>query len=223
MKEDKQIRGVVFDLDGLMFNTEELYLQVGAEVLRRRGKSFTLELVDAMMGLRPPQAIGLMIDWHCLEATVEEIETESREIFAPLLDHDLEPMSGLMDLLERLEAANIPKAVATSSGRLFVDEVLGRFDLLERFQFILTGEDVQHGKPNPEIYLLAADRFGLAVEELLVLEDSQTGTAAGVASGAVVVAVPGKHSCHHDFTGAAFIAENLKDPRIYALLAPHSQ
>jgi HAD superfamily hydrolase (TIGR01509 family) len=219
MEEKKQIRSVVFDLDGLMFNTEDLYLQVGAEVLRRRGKSFTPELVDAMMGLRPPQAIGLMIDWHGLEATVEEIETESWKIFAPLLDNDLEPMFGLMELLERLETANIPKAVATSSGRLFVDEVLGRFELLERFQFILTGEDVQHGKPNPEIYLLAADRFGLSTEELLVLEDSQTGTAAGVASGAVVVAVPGKHSRHHNFTGAAFIAENLKDPRIYALLA----
>jgi len=223
MEEDKQIRGVVFDLDGLMFNTEDLYLQVGTEVLRRRGKAFTPELVDAMMGLRPPQAIGLMIDWHSLEATVEEIETESREIFLPLLDNDLQPMFGLIELLDRIEAAKIPKAVATSSGRLFAEEVLGRFDLLRRFQFILTGEDVQHGKPNPEIYLLAADRFGLAAEELLVLEDSQTGTAAGVASGAVVVAVPGKHSDHHNFTGATFIAENLKDPRIYALLAHRSE
>jgi len=219
MTKKEAIHAVVFDLDGLMFNTEELYVQVGAEVLRRRGKRFTPELVDAMMGLRPSQAIKLMIEWHHLEATVEEIENESREIFIPLLDDHLQPMPGLMDLLAALEEAGTPKAVATSSGRLFVEEVLGRFDLMPRFRFLLTAEDVTEGKPNPEIYLRAAERFGLAPEEMLVLEDSQTGTAAGVASGALVVAVPGTHSAHHEFVGASFVAHHLADPRIYAVLA----
>ena len=71
---------VVFDLDGLMFNTEDIYLQVGAEVLRRRNKLFTPELVDAMMGLRPAQAIARMIEWHNLSDTVQQIiEAESHE------------------------------------------------------------------------------------------------------------------------------------------------
>ena len=80
------VEAVVFDLDGLMFNTEDIYLQVGSEVLRRRNKRFTPELVDAMMGLRPAQAIARMIEWHGLSDTVEEIEKESRAIFTPLLD-----------------------------------------------------------------------------------------------------------------------------------------
>ena len=137
---------VVFDLDGLMFNTEDIYLQVGSEILRRRGKEFTQDLIDAMMGLRPAQAIGRMIEWHGLPDTVEEIERETRDIFIPLLDEHLKPMPGLLQLLADLEKAEIPKAVATSSGRAFVDEVLGRFKLGPRFAFILSAEDVTQGK-----------------------------------------------------------------------------
>jgi HAD superfamily hydrolase (TIGR01509 family) len=219
MTTEYAIRAVVFDLDGLMFNTEELYVEVGSEVLRRRGKQFTPELVDAMMGLRPAQAIGRMIEWHKLADTVEEIERESRKIFAPLLDTQLQPMPGLLPLLTALESAGIPKAVATSSDRAFVDEVLGRFDLGPRFQFLLTAEDVEQGKPNPEIYLRGAERFGLVPREMLAFEDSQTGLAAAVASGARVVAVPGGHSAHHDFSAAELIAASLSDARIYQMLS----
>ena len=219
MNSSHPLRAVVFDLDGLMFNTEDIYLQVGSEILRRRDKEFTSELVDAMMGLRPAQAIGRMIEWHGLPDSVEEIERESRDIFIPLLDEHLRPMPGLLALLAALEAAEIPKAVATSSGRAFVNEVLGRFELGPRFSFILSSEDVKDGKPNPEIYLRAAERFEMKPEEMLVLEDSQTGLTAAVASGATAVAVPGPHSCHHDLSGAAWIASGLNDPKIYELLS----
>ncbi len=219
MTYSKILHAVVFDLDGLMFNTEEIYLKVGSEVLRRRGKEFTPELVDAMMGLRPAQAITRMIEWHGLNDTVEQIQKESRAIFTPFLDTHLEAMPGLFDLLEAIESANIPKAIATSSSRRFVDEVLARFDLGSRFTFVLSAEDVKHGKPDPEIYQLAAKRFRLPTREMLVLEDSQTGLTAAVSSGACAVAIPGTHSKHHDFSQAAWIASGLDDPQIYALLS----
>ena len=74
------LQAVVFDLDGLMFNTEGLYQQVGTEILRRRGKEFTAELIDQMMGRQAPKALQLMIDWHKLDDTVDEIAAESMEI-----------------------------------------------------------------------------------------------------------------------------------------------
>ena len=214
-----RFKAVVFDLDGLMFNTEDIYLQVGSEILRRRNKTFTPELVDAMMGLRPAQAIARMIEWHDLSDTVAQIEIESRAIFTPLLDTQLEPMPGLISLLDAIESAEIPKAIATSSSRRFAEEVLGRFALIERFAFVLSAEDVDHGKPDPEIYQLAAKRFGVATRSMLVLEDSQTGLTAAVASGACAVAVPGAHSARHDFSKAEWIASGLNDPQIHALLS----
>jgi beta-phosphoglucomutase-like phosphatase (HAD superfamily) len=112
----------------------------------------------------------------------------------------------------------MPKAIATSSGPAFVTSVLARFALAPRFKFILTCDDIVEGKPHPEIYLMAAARFGLLPAEMLVLEDSQNGCRSAVAAGALTVAVPAGHSQDHDFTGAALVARTLADPRIYELL-----
>jgi len=211
-------RAVVFDLDGLMFNTEELYQDVGAELLRRRGCEFGADLLDAMMGRPNHVALQIMIDWHGLPATVAELTRETDEIFPAILDARLEPMPGLLDLLTALESRDIPKAIATSSRRAFVEDVLARFELTPRFQFLLTSESVTQGKPHPEIYQKAAAALGYAPGEMAVLEDSANGCRAAVTAGARVVAVPGGHSRNHDFDGAEFIAESLRDPRIYALL-----
>jgi len=218
MSDALKPRAVVFDLDGLMFNTEELYQDVGSEMLRRRGKSFDAELLDAMMGRPANAALQLMIDYHQLTCTVSELVVETDEIFATLLDERLELMPGLAELLDALERARIPKAIATSSGPTFVRRVLDVFALAPRFEFILTCDDIREGKPHPEIYLLAAERLGCPPSQMLVLEDSQNGCRAAVAAGAIVVAVPGGHSQRHDFRGARVIADSLADPRIYRLL-----
>jgi len=211
-------RAVVFDLDGLMFNTEELYVEVGTELLRRRGREFTQELEARMMGRPSGVALAIMIETHGLKATVEELLAETDEIFPAILQARLAPLPGLIELLAALEWHGITKGIATSSRRSFVERVLGRFDFQPRFSPILTSEDITEGKPHPEIYLKAASRLGVAPAEMLVLEDSQNGCRAAVAAGAITVAVPGAHSRRHDFTGAALVADSLADPRIYARL-----
>src|SRR5262245_6792515 len=211
-------RAVVFDLDGLMFNTEELYQDVGTELLRRRGYVFTQELLDQMMGRPSHIALQIMIDTHTLKATVEELLAETDEIFPEILRTRLAPMPGLIDLLSALEQHSIPKGIATSSRRAFVERVLGTFSYQPRFWPILTAEDIAHGKPDPEIYLKAADRLQIKPTQMLVLEDSQNGCRAAVAAGAVTVAVPGAHSRQHDFQGTALVADTLADRRIYELL-----
>src|SRR6059058_406184 len=154
-------RAVVFDLDGLMFNTEELYQEVGAELLRRRGYVFTQELLDQMMGRPSHVALQLMIDTHTLRATVEELLAETDEIFPEILRTRLAPMPGLVELMTALEQRGISKAIATSSRRSFVEHVLGVFGYQPRFSPILTSEDITYGKPHPEIYLTAAQRLAI--------------------------------------------------------------
>jgi len=211
-------RAVVFDLDGLMFNTEELYIDVGSEILRRRGKAFTRELLDKMMGRPSAVALQFMIDEHALQATVEELLAETDDIFPEILRTRLATMPGLMELLAALEGKGIPKAIATSSRRSFVDRVLTPFHLHPRFAFILASEDITHGKPHPEIYLKAAQRHGVLPQEMLVFEDSANGCRAALAAGAMTVAVPGDHSRGHDFSGSVLVADSLADERIYRLL-----
>src|SRR5438093_12804848 len=207
-------RAVIFDLDGLMFNTEELYQEVGAELLRRRGYEFTQELLDQMMGRPSHIALQIMIDTHTLKATVEELIAETDEIFPEILRTRLAPMPGLVELIAALEENAMPKGIATSTRRSFVERVLGAFHYGPRFSPILTSEDITHGKPHPEIYLKAAERLNVPPSEMLVLEDSQNGCRAAIAAGAITVAVPAAHSRQHDFSGATLVADTLRDPAL---------
>lgn len=211
-------QAAVFDMDGLMFNTEDVYTQVGTELLRRRGCEFNDELKNAIMGLRPQPTFELMIRWHKLDEPWQQLAVESNKIFVGMLDGRLAPMPGLLDLLAALEAAEIPKAIATSSSRELTEEVLRRFELQPRFRFVLTAEDIVNGKPHPEIYLTAAERLGLSASRTLVLEDSHHGCCAAAAAGAFAVAVPGEHSRDHDFSVASLVIESLSDPRLYEAL-----
>ena len=103
------MRAVVFDMDGLMFNTEDVYTAVGTELLRRRGLVFTAELKNAMMGQRPQPSFELMIRRFQLAETWQQLAAESDQLFLSLLDARLAPMPGLCDLLDALERAAAPQ------------------------------------------------------------------------------------------------------------------
>ncbi len=212
------IKAVAFDLDGLMFNTEDVYWKVGSELMRRRGREYDKALSDAVMGRPPRYCFEKFIQWHSLDDTWEELRDESEVLFVDFLDDSVAPMPGLMDLLAALEAPEIPKAICTSSSRTVLNAVLTPFEMEPRFQFTLTAADITRGKPHPEIYLKAADRFGVKPQEMLVLEDSQAGCKSAAAAGAFAVAVPGGLSLDHDFGMASLVIESLGDGRLYEAL-----
>ncbi len=218
MTQDSRPQAVVFDLDGLMFNSEDLYDEVSDQLLRRRGRFLTPELKRKMMGVTELCSMQIMIERHQFTDTAESLLAESDAIFDRLLPGDLAPMPGLMALLDALEGAGLAKAIATSSRRPFVTRVLDHFELRPRFQFLLTAEDVTDAKPHPEIYRTAAARFGLAPQQILVLEDSENGCRAATAAGAWTVAVPSHHTWDHEFSGVQLIADSLADPRLYRAL-----
>lgn len=205
-------KAAVFDMDGLMFNTEQIFVDVADVVLGRRGKKFSSELHKALMGRPARDGLRIMLDWHGLLDTPEQIAEESSVVFLELLPSRLAPMPGLLDILARFEAAGVRKAVATSSGRAFAEQVLGMYDLIPRFEFLLCAEDVVRGKPHPEIYWKAAERLGVDPGEMVVFEDSQNGFRAARDSGAQAVAVPGDHNDGHEYDGAFCVARALDDP-----------
>jgi HAD superfamily hydrolase (TIGR01509 family) len=215
-----RIRAVVFDLDGLMLNTEDVFHLTGHELLRRRGKIATQELFNLMMGRRANESFQAMKEFMQLQDSVEALALESWGIFDSFLDEHLGLMPGLETLLLHIETAGVPKGVATSSDREYLKRMLGRFSLYDRFQTTLTAEDVTHGKPNPEIYLKAASKIGVEPHEMLVLEDSEAGTNAAAAAGAHIISVPHAHSRHMDFSRAKAVATSLIDPVILNLLKP---
>jgi HAD superfamily hydrolase (TIGR01509 family) len=213
----RHLDAVAFDLDGLMINSEDMYRETGARILRRRGKEPEEALFQAMMGRTNDEALQVMVDWHELDTTVAELFAESTALMQTLMDERLAPMPGLFELLDALTAATIPVAVTTSATRPYLEDVLDRLSLTGRFEFTLTGEDVRRGKPHPEMYQIASGRFGVESRRMMVLEDSANGCKAAVAAGACVVAVP------TPYTGALdvqvdLVASSLGDRRIYEML-----
>ncbi len=213
------IAAVAFDLDGLMFNTEDLYDEVLAEMLERRGHSFSRELKIRMMGLPGPEAAQVMIDAHQLKESPAELLDEAHRLLAAILPGRLQPMPGLLDLLSHIEAAGLPKSVATSSSPVFARSALQQGQLWERFEFVLTAEDVVRGKPHPDIYIESARRHAVDPVNLLVLEDSLTGSRAAAAAGTIAVAVPGHHSADQDFAHVDYQLDSLADRLLRDMIA----
>jgi HAD superfamily hydrolase (TIGR01509 family) len=212
------LRAVVFDLDGVLANTEDLYEEACETVLGRRGKTYDAPLREQMMGRPVVDALRIMIDAHTLTDPIDALMLECREVLQVLMETSLAPMPGVVGLLNALQVASLPIAVATSAMHEYADFVLTRLNLKQRFRFILTSEDVRCGKPDPEVYLLAAKQLDLMPNQMMVLEDSANGCRAALAAGAYTVAVPNRHTSKHNFSGAQFIADTLADPRILEAL-----
>ncbi len=212
------IRAVVFDLDGLMFDTEALFFRVASEALADRGKVFTPEIMKQFIGRRAAEVAPLWKTLAGVEGPIEEFLADVRGRFYAVVDTAVHPMPGLFVLLDLLHALERPAAVATSSGHAYADRLLVRHGLKSRFDFVLAAEDVRLGKPDPEIYQLAARRFGLPASSVLVLEDSPAGLAAAKAAGAIAVGIPHDHSPAQALAAADLIVARLDDPSLLRLI-----
>ena len=211
-----KIRAVAFDMDGLMFDTEEVYNRVGCELMRRRGCDYSEELCHALMGTPPEVSFTTMINWHSLTDTWQELQAESDAIFLEFLRDGFKMMPGLPELLAEIERLGLPKAVCTSSSPNLVEPVLAAYDMAPRFDFILTAADVTLGKPNPQIYLKAAARFGVEPAAMMVLEDSVLGTQAALAAGAMTFTVLAEHNKTRVFPPETRLVDRLDAPEVLA-------
>ncbi|MEQ8846405.1 HAD family phosphatase [Botrimarina sp.] len=215
---EQPLRAIAFDMDGVLASSEDVYLRVGTETLRRRGKPFEDALRHKMMGLPTMVALQTMIDWHGLDDLVDDLAKESEVTFWELAGDELKPMPGVAELFERIVADEIPRGVVTSGARSYAERILTAVGVRQHMAFVITADDVRIGKPDPEPYLMAADRHGVEPGQMLVLEDSANGCRAAVAAGAYTVAVPSPHTHDHDFSGAKFVANTLEDPRVVDLV-----
>lgn len=212
-----RVQAAIFDMDGLMVDTEGLYFRSESEVARRYGKHFTKEVMEKMMGQKAVQSIRIMIETLGIEGSAKEIEALRDSLYQDLLIRGVEPMSGLFELLSWLEANGYRKAVATSSKPKFKDIIFNHLGLHERFEAVVTGDEVSQGKPSPEIYQIALSRLGLQPQETVVLEDSAVGLKAAKGAGCFCVVVPNHFTQNQDFSAADLIVPNLSHEGIYRL------
>jgi len=209
-------------MDGLMFDTEDLFQEVECKIAEKRGKKFTPAIKNKMMGRKIADAIRIMKEELGLDEDPHVLFQEFDLLYQAALRNEVQPRPGLFPLLDFLEKYSVRKAIATSSRKRWVDMTLTKFDLFSRFQVIVTGDDIEKGKPDPEIYENAVSALGLSPERCLVLEDAVNGVEAAKGAGCFVVAIPNEYTKGQDFSKADFITDTLESPELLRRIHPVS-
>jgi HAD superfamily hydrolase (TIGR01509 family) len=183
------IDAVVFDLDGVLLQSEEVWDAVRERYVRERGGRYDDEVQRAMMGMSAPEWSRFL---HEEAGVPDDPETINREVVRRMLEayrRELPLLPGAVDAVRRAAAA-FPLALASSSNREVFEAVLELADLADCFSATVSSEEVERGKPAPDVYLEAARRLGVLPERCAAVEDSHAGIRSAKSAGMRVVAIP---------------------------------
>ena len=216
------IRAVIFDFDGLIVDTEstgyhtwrEIFDQHGHELPVERyaqviGTDFNTSSYDPRRDLE--QLTGRAFDWDAVEVARKTHEGELRK--------HLRLLPGVADLLKEADALGLRIAIASSSPRVWIDSWMDQLGLHDHFHHISTVDDTGKVKPDPSLFLHAAEKLGVGPEEAIIFEDSLNGLRAAIAAGIRCVVAPGPMTRHLDFEGAWRRVESLAHVTIKELMA----
>jgi HAD superfamily hydrolase (TIGR01509 family) len=207
------IKAILFDLDGLMFDSEPHSLASWEAVLRERGVTLDQLTIDSILGRRIDATARTLIEKYHLPDTVPGLADAKTEYQIAHLDGNVKPMPGLIELLDEIDRRGLPKAIASSGIRRYVEAVLRVNNLLDRFSVIITGDQVAHGKPAPDVFLAAARALHVEPQHCLVLEDAPAGVQAAKAAGMTCIAVPDHGVAQLDLSQADKIVVSLHEVR----------
>ncbi|GAA2499288.1 HAD family hydrolase [Winogradskya humida] len=183
------IEAVVFDLDGVIIDTEEVWEEVRRGYVAEHGREFLPDTQTRMMGMSTGEWSTHLSEEVGVPRAPEQVATDVLARMAERYRADLPLIPGSVDAVRRL-AADFPIALASSSARILIDQVLETAGITDLFRTTLSTEEVPRGKPEPDVYLEATKRLGLSPEVCAAVEDSSNGLRSAGAAGLTVIAVP---------------------------------
>ncbi|WP_313562500.1 HAD family hydrolase [Ruminiclostridium cellobioparum] len=208
------IKAFIFDMDGVIIDSEPLHFQTDKMVLRDLGHDIADGELSSFVGVTNPNMWAELIKRYKLDSTVEELlELQSKyknELFG---QGELQAISGIPELIDDLKGRGIYIGLASSSSREFIEMVLKGLHIYHNFDVVISGEEVENSKPAPDIFLKAAEVLKVAPAECIVLEDSGNGVKAAKAAGMKCIAFKNPNSGNQDLTLADITVgtlENLK-------------
>ncbi len=205
------IKAVIFDLDGILLDSEIVNIQAAVKSFRETGYEITKAEQEYVVGRHPLDFVPYISSRHTIPLeTQKHIIAIQPNNYYSIWDTSVKLMPGVQYIFKRLKDKGITLVLATSSSRQSVKKFLKRFEFEKIFSFILTKENISQRKPNPEIYLLAKKKLKLPTNEILVVEDTQIGVESAKGAKLICIAIPNKYTMHQDFTNADYVFTSLK-------------
>lgn len=188
---DRLPQAVIFDMDGLMLDTEPLAARAWTDAAAALGVDFDHAVTPRLVGRNFPDCRALLHAHHGDGYPVDDLMRAWHGAYDAIVEREgIAVKPGLLDLIAWLEAENIARAVATSTRRSRAQAKLARTGLAERFATLVGGDEIANGKPAPDIFVEASARLGVAANECIVLEDSEPGVNGALAAGMIPIMVP---------------------------------
>lgn len=184
------LKGAIFDHDGLMFDTEKIWQKNWNLVANEMGMTLPEEFKKEICGSNGQHTLDVIQKYYHVEDGKEIRDRVIESVARDEIENQIEMKEGLLDILEMFQKHGVKMAVASSSPREMILMNLKRSQLEKYFEVVVSGKDVKHGKPAPDIFLLAAEKLGIDPRECYVFEDAYNGVQAGVSAGAKTIMVP---------------------------------
>jgi HAD superfamily hydrolase (TIGR01509 family) len=219
----RAVKAVVFDMDGLLIDTEVVYREAIMDAAAERGVDLPLWLFHKMIGAPITQNIELMLGHYGPAFDYQGLFDAAGQRFSDIIHLEDRLKAGVLELLDHLDAVGLPRAIATSSGHESVERHLRPNGVLDRFHAVVARGDYLNGKPSPDPFLAAARRLDVDPADCLALEDSHNGIRAAHAAGMMAVMVPDLLEATDEMQELAVaIADSLHDVVAWLEAAPSS-
>ncbi len=187
---EKPVEAVLFDMDGLLLDTEVVYIDALQAAASALDLTIPLDFCHSMVGIASHECNRMIQEHYGDGFRIEPFRAHFSDHVRQRFEASVPVKPGAVELLDFLEARGLPLALATSASRATVERHLGRAGLYDRFKAFSTRDDVVRTKPHPDIYLEAARRLGVAPERCIAFEDSNIGLTAAHAAGTMAIMVP---------------------------------
>lgn len=184
------IKGVIFDLDGILIDSEKYYFSADRRMLREYGVEFTREMKKKYVGCGNLDMMKLIKEQYDLPETPARLLEKKNSYYMEVARREIETFPKTVRLLKRLSGEGYPLVLASGSSPAVIDELLTITDLKGYFSRIISSEEVERGKPDPQVFLEGARRLALPPEACVVIEDSTQGVEAAKSGGMLCIAIP---------------------------------
>ncbi|TDX45512.1 HAD family hydrolase [Orenia marismortui] len=207
-----ELKGIIFDMDGVIVDSEPIHYRVNQIILKDMNIEISEEEYNSFIGVSNPDMWSIIKDRYDLKESLEDLVNKQNKITLEYLrDSNINPINGIVKLLEELKNKGLKVALASSSSEKLIELVLNKFYIQQYFIETISGENFAKSKPDPQIFFHAAKKLKLKSEECVVIEDSKHGIEAATRANMKAIGYKNINSGNQDLSKADLIVESIRE------------